>query len=101
MTELSPPGFAAVSECITNLWYALNIVKEVRSHGSAEVTAASRSAITTLRCSFSPKRHGIAHLAVDAGDCWRLGGIKLNLCDAFSSSCRHLELYVGGLPRMI
>lgn len=68
MTELSPPrDISEVSEYITNLWYTFNIVKEVRSHGSAEVTPASGSAITMLRCSFSPKHHCIAHLAVMLG----------------------------------
>lgn len=67
MTELSPPGISEVSEYITNLWYTSNIVKEVCSHGSAEVTPASGSAVTTLRSSFSPKHHCIAHLTVMLG----------------------------------
>lgn len=89
MTELSPPGISQVSQYITNLWYALNIVKEVLSRGSTEVTAAPRRAVTTLRCSFSPKHHRITHLAVIPGVCWSWGGIKRELVRCFQEQLLH------------
>lgn len=99
MTELSPPGNSEVSESITNLWYTFNIVKGVLSQGSAEVTAASGRAVTTLRPSFSPSYHS---LSGDTGERQRSGGIKLNLRDAPGSSCcAHPELSIGELLRMV
>lgn len=90
---------AVTAEYIANLWHTFNIVKGVLSRGSAEVTAASGSAVTTSRPSFSPSCHS---LSGDAGECGRSGGIKLNLGDALRSSCcTPPELYVGELQRML
>lgn len=94
MTELSPPGNSEVAEYIPNLWYTFNIVKEVLSHGGAEVTAASGSAVTTLRRSFSPLYHS---LSCDTGECWRSGGHKIELAQCSQEQLLHTRAARWGI----